>query len=157
MAALLSASQWQLYKDAINAAGETFNEVPITWRRKTVHMDRYGEDPTGAGAAFVDVEIKALVLSNYFRSWPINDAKLVGELDEENLTIMLNYEYIRDNNWVTTDGYFDFEPVLDLFLIKGRAYKAFGDIDVAYANDEPMMFWINVAREIISTGQKTNP
>ena len=154
---VLSQADIQLYKDTINAAADSFNKVEIIWRRKTVHFDRYGEDPSGAGSQFTDVTLEALILSNYFRSWPINDAKVQGEIDKENLTIILNYEYLRTNNWVTPQGYFDFNPVLDRFFIKGRRYKAFGDIDVAYAHDEPLMFWINTEREIISTGQTTNP
>lgn len=154
---LLSAADWQCYKDTINAAGDTFNKVPIVWRRKTAHLDRFGEDPKGTAASFVDVDLEVLILSNYFRSWPINDTKLTGEIDDENLTIMLNYKYIRDLGYTTAQDYFDFNPVLDLFFIKGRAYKAFGDIDVAYANNEPLNFWINAAREITPTGQVTNP
>jgi|TARA_R110000803_G_scaffold206272_3_gene273445 hypothetical protein len=153
----LSAADWQHYKDAINLAHSDFNQETLTWKRAEVFMSRYGEDPTGAGASFVDVPLKVLIQSNYFRSWPVTKTSESGELDKESLVVILNYKYLQNSGYITPNKYFDFKPDLDRFVVKGREYKAFGDLDAAYANDEPLLFYLILKREQTHTGSPINP
>ena len=153
----LSSLDWQKYKDAINSAHTDFNQEDITWKRSTVFMDRFGEDPSGTGEVFQDVTLKVLIQSNYFRSWPVTSTSESGELDKESLVVILNYKYLKDNGYTTAENYFDFKPDLDRFIIKGRAYKSFGDLDASYANDEPLLFYLILKREKTDTGFAVNP
>ena len=153
----LSPADWIRYKESINQAHSDFNQEVITWKRAEVFMNRYGEDPSGAGASFTDIPIKVLIQSNYFRSWPVTKTSESGEVDKESLMVILNYKYLYDLGYITPNKYFDFKPDIDRFVIKGREYKPFGDLDAAYANDEPLLFYLILKRERTNTGYPINP
>lgn len=148
---IISTSDWDDYRDAINQGSESFGQVPILWRRNTVFRSQFGEDPIGAGKQYTDTPIVALIQSNYFRTWPITKSTTTGELDKENLTLIINHQYLKDNDWLTVENYPDIKPDTDRFIIKGRPYKAEGDIDVSYANNEPVLFYIMLKRELTMT------
>lgn len=154
---LMSTAEWEEYKKSINDIHNDFNQTPIIWRRKLSNFNRFGEDPSGDGGQYTDVNLSVLILSNYFRTWPINKPELTGEDDKQNLTIILNYKYLRDLGYTTQQGYFNFNPGLDRFIIKGRVYKPFGDTDVAYANNEPLLFYITCERDANMSGEPINP
>jgi hypothetical protein len=154
---LISASDWEAYKDAINTIHHSFNQTKVIWKNKTSNFNRFGEDPSGQGGNFIDIELDVLVLSNYFRTWPINKTELIGEEDKQNMTLIINYKYLKDLGYVTDSDYFNFNPDLDRFLVKGRYYKAWGDIDVSYANGEPLLFYINLERDKTFTGNPLIP
>lgn len=154
---LISSAEWEMYKQSQELASTNFNKTVITHRKYEVFKDRFGEDPMGMGAQFVDYDIECNILSNYFRSWPMGDVKVSGEIDEENATLIIHYPFLRDNDMLTPEGYFDFDPARDEFIIKGRRWKAYGDIDVSYAHDEPMYFWLILKRYNTETGNPINP
>ncbi len=48
------------------------------------------------------------VYYNAFRNWPINKATVTGELDDENLSILISKSYIEQIGYLTSEGYWDF-------------------------------------------------
>jgi hypothetical protein len=103
--------------------------------------------------------IEALCYYNAFRNWPINKATIAGELDDENLSIMISKQYIESHGYLNDNGYFDFNWVEDRFIINGIPYRPTGDTQVSQAKDEALVFLIILKRDkdsVISFVEETN-
>jgi len=148
---MLTAAQWASYKAIINRASESFNQDIVIWRRQTRNFQRHGED-TPSVPATEDINLDCLIAYNIFRTWPMTDETVSGALDKENITMLLNKKYLLDNGYLNADGFFEIDPGVDIFFHHGITYRSAGETEVAQAGDDPLMFYIVLAREETPTG-----
>lgn len=47
------------------------------------------------------------MLLQCLQNWPINKATVTGELDDENLSILVTKSYIEQLGYLTPEGYWD--------------------------------------------------
>lgn len=148
---MLTPEQWQAYKNTINAAHNSFNQDTVMWYRFVRGFQRYGED-TLINEHFNTVSLKCLIEYNAFRTWPVTDETLTGILDKESMVMILNKKYLSDNGYLNSDGFFNFNPGRDKFTHLGLEYRSAGEVPVAQAGDEPLLFYIILKRQEKSTG-----
>lgn len=156
MADLITTAGWDMFNQAINDAGDTFNKTIITWRKFTYFLNEFNEDNVGN---FEDLEIPVLVSDNFFHTWPITAHSATGELDKETMVIILNRKQMDDLGYINAYGNFDFKPDMDRFVLKGIVYKCEGWTDMSSSDvagtGENLLIMIILKREETSTG--TNP
>jgi len=149
---MLSSAQWQIYKNVINSAHDSFNQDDVTWRRHTLGFQRYGEDLSN-NETWTDITLKALIGYNIFRVWPMTKESIGGASDSENILMILNKKYLEDLGYLNSAGFFDMDPGKDIFMHRGIEYRSSGETEVAQAGDKPLLFYIVLSREETSTGE----
>jgi hypothetical protein len=151
----LTSADWALYTNTINQASDTFNKELITWHSLTKRINRMGEDnPTSQ--TFTNITLEVLVQYNVFRTWPINKETKTGDLDKESILVIVNKQYLSDLGYLNNAGYFEFRPDEDRFSLHGKTYRCAGDTPASQTNTDPLLFYIIMEREILSTGSPTN-
>lgn len=148
---LISPNTWGNFRALINSAHDTFNTKEIVWKKALNKLDRYGEDPTSITSS---VTLKVLINYNYMRTWPITFTTDSGELDRQSLQLLINKDYLRGLGFINAEGYFNYNPDLDRFIIDGLVHKAFGDTPISQAYKDDLLFAIVVKREETSTGDQ---
>lgn len=143
--------QWAKYRQLMLDAHESFNGNNLTWKRKTAGISRFGEDPV---YTFSDINLKVLVQGNYFRNWPITQTTESGEIDKENVLVLINKDYLSGLGYLTSNGYFNFNPGEDRFILEGLKYKAFGDSTVSFDYNSSIHIAIILKREETATADK---
>ena len=134
---------WDRYKHVVQKFLEDDSgRQTIGWCRHIDQMLMMGEDKS---PKYTLVLIEALCYYNAFRNWPINKATVSGELDDENLVILIPKSAIQ--KYLNDDGYFQFNWSEDRFIINGIPYKPDGDTQVAQAKDEAIVFQIILKRD----------
>lgn len=134
---------WDRYKHIVQKFLEDDSgRQTIGWCRNINQMLFMGEDKA---PKYQLILIEALCYYNAFRNWPINKATVSGELDEENLVILIPKSAIQP--YLNSDSYFQFNGSEDRFIINGIPYKPDGDTEVAQAKDEPIVFQIILKRD----------
>lgn len=144
-ASLVPNKSWDRYKNIIN----TFMNVDagrqtIIWAKNVDQLLTHGEDYI---PKYYRIEIEALCYYNAFRNWPINQPSVSGEIDEENLSILVTGDYIKSIGYLNEDGYWNFNWSKDRFVINGQVYKPSGDTQVAQAKDEALVFMVILKRD----------
>lgn len=137
-------SQWQNYRDTVNAYHKSVGKQKIVWRKVVSNIDRYGE---GVAAVTTDIELEVLMGYNDMRTWPTDRLDNVGVRDKENLWLYLNKQVLLEAGHLNARGYLDFNPGLDRFLVQGIEYKPGGDISSAMAEDNPLYILLILERE----------
>lgn len=136
---------WDNYKKIItNFLDIDAGRQTITWAKAVDQLLSHGEDST---PKYYNIPIEALCYYNSFRNWPINKATISGELDDENLSILISKSYIEQIGYLTSEGYWDFNWSEDRFVINGIIYKPSGDTQVAQAKDEALVFLVILKRD----------
>lgn len=136
-------ADWDRYKHVVQKFLEDDSgRQTIGWCRHIDQMLLMGEDKA---PKYTLILIEALCYYNAFRNWPINKATVSGELDDENLVILIPKSAILD--YLGPSGYLKFNWSEDRFLINGIPYKPDGDTEVAQAKDEPIVFQIILKRD----------
>lgn len=148
---MLSDAQWAQYKKVIDKASESFNQDTITWHRHVRSFQRYGED-AAVNEHYTDITLNTLVAYNIFRTWPMTKESIGGQLDAENIVMILNKQYLEDLGYLNASGFFAMDPGMDKFTHRGIEYHASGETEVAQAGSEALMFYIVLAREETPTG-----
>lgn len=144
-AALVPNKSWDRYKRIISTfMDKDAGRQSIIWAKNVDHLLTHGEDYI---PKYYRIEIEALCFYNAFRNWPINKATVSGELDEENLSILVTMEYIESIGYLNKDGYWDFDWSKDRFVINGQVYKPSGDTQVAQAKDQALVFMVILKRD----------
>ena len=116
-------------------------------------MLSHGEDtiPT-----YRKVEIEALCSYNAFRNWPLNSYSVSGESDDENCSLLVSMDYIKNlesGRYLKTigdsevDTYWDWNWQEDRFIINGLTYRPSGDTQLAQAKDEALVFMVILKRD----------
>ena len=116
----------------------------IVWAKSVNQLLTHGEDYI---PKYYRIDIEALCYYNAFRNWPINRPTIAGELDAENLSILVTTDYIRELGFLNKEGYWDFNWSMDRFVINGIVYKPTGDTQVAQAKDKALVFMIILKRD----------
>lgn len=145
----ITNKQWQVYKNLINGAHDSFDGEILRWGRRSFNKSAFGESSTDD---YVYTELRCLIGFNTFRTWPITGHTESGELDNQNMLVMINRKYLEDLGLLTPQGYFDFNPAEDVFKHRGILYKADGDTLAAQAQDDPLHVLLILARQVIPSG-----
>ena len=148
---MLNTAQWQVYKNIINQAHDSFNQDTIVWHRYIGGFKRYGEDEPESNKS-EDIDLKCLIQYNIFRTWPMTKKTPSGTDDKESIVLILNKNYLEGLGYTTTDGFFTMNPGKDLFILHGIGYRPSGETEVAQAGDEPLLFYIVLSRDENETG-----
>lgn len=144
-AALVPNKSWDRYKRIISTfMDKDAGRQSIIWAKNVDQLLTHGEDYI---PKYYRIKIEALCFYNAFRNWPINKATVSGELDEENLSILVTMEYIESIGYLNKDGYWDFDWSKDRFVINGQVYKPSGDTQVAQAKDQALVFMVILKRD----------
>lgn len=116
----------------------------IVWAKNVNQLLTHGEDYI---PKYYRIDIEVLCYYNAFRNWPINRSTIAGELDDENLSILVTTDYIRELGFLNKEGYWDFNWSMDRFVINGIVYKPTGDTQVAQAKDKALVFMVILKRD----------
>lgn len=116
----------------------------ITWAK---HVNQYLNHAEDGSPRYYNIPIEALCYYNAFRNWPINKATVSGELDDENLSILISKNYIEQIGYLNQEGYWNFNWSEDRFVINGIVYKPSGDTQVSQAKDEALVFLVILKRD----------
>lgn len=151
MGALIPDSVWTTVRGIIRDAHDTFNQDTITWVSHTqTTVARYNEDDPGYTPT--NIELKCLLGYNYFRTWPMSRFEEEGEIDEENMIVLFNKDYLSDLGYLTSEGYFNYKGDRDLFIHRGIKYRPAGDTLLSQAKDNPLFLMVILRREVVPTG-----
>ncbi len=142
---LVPNKSWDRYKKIIR----TFMDIDagrqeITWAKHVDQLPTHAEDYY---QVYQPITIEALCYYNSFRNWPINKETVTGELDDENLSIMVTDSFIKSIGYLNQYGYWDFDWSSDRFVINGIVYKPSGDTQVAQAKDQALVFLVILKRD----------
>lgn len=124
----LLGTDWDIFKSLMADVHATFAQKIILWKRSTVQVHRYGEDPVDT---MVDTQLAVLCDWNYKRTWPVDINNESGQDDEQSVQIYLNKEFLRQNGFLNTQDYLKYNKEADRFSIDGILYKSFGDTSAA--------------------------
>lgn len=116
----------------------------ITWAK---HVNQYLDHAEDDSPRYYNIPIEVLCYYNAFRNWPINKATVPGELDDENLSILISKNYIEQIGYLNQEGYWNFNWSEDRFVINGIVYKPSGDTQVSQAKDEALVFLVILKRD----------
>lgn len=152
MSELISQPEWAEYKSLMLDAHDTFNQKTITWLRRQVQIQRFGEDPQDNG--FVPIQLKVLLNYNYRRTWPISLTTETGELDKQSVQVYVNKQYLETLGFINDAGAFNYNPDVDRFIIDGLVWKPVGDTSAAQANSQDILISFILKREETITGDK---
>lgn len=145
----ITDGQYAAYAKIINNFSANANKEIVRWGKREWMEDEFGENNANP---LVYTDLEALIQFNTFRTWPMTKHTVAGELDEQNLLLYLNREYLSENGWLTPEGYFHFDPAKDEFIHRGLRYKAEGDTLASQAQDNPLFVLIVLARQETKTG-----
>lgn len=136
---------WDRYKQIIQDFMDTdAGRQSITWAKAVKQLLSHAEDTI---PKYYNKPIEALCYYNAFRNWPINKATSTGELDDENLSIMVSRKYLEERGYLNKNGYWDFDWAEDRFVINGICYRPTGDTQVSQAKDEAIVFLVILKRD----------
>lgn len=145
MGKYVSDAAWAKYKRVVtDFLDKDSGKQVITWAKHANQMLSHGEDYL---PQYYNIQIEALCYYNAFRNWPINKSSVSGELDDENLSIMISKNQIKKLGYLNENGYWDFNWVEDKFIINGITYRPTGDTQIAQAKDEALLFLIILKRD----------
>jgi len=139
----LLGADWDVFKSIMVDAHATFAQKVITWKRRTVKIDRFGEDPI---ESFIDTPLKVLCDWNYKRTWPVDVNNESGQDDEQSVQVYMNKEFLRVNGFLNDDGYFNYDKGFDQFIIDGKLYKSFGDTTASQMLSDDSLMTIIIKR-----------
>lgn len=141
----LNNKTWDRYKRIITEFIDfDAGRQDIIWAKKVNQFLDHAEDSL---PSYYEIHIEALCYYNSFRNWPINKATVSGELDDENLSILISKSYIERLGYLDEHGYWRFNWSEDRFIINGIVYKPYGDTQVAQAKDEALVFLVILKRD----------
>lgn len=141
----VSNKTWKKYKNIVSSfLDQDAARQSIIWAHHLDQLRPFGED---SYPGYYIRPIEALCYYNAFRNWPINRETTNGELDEENLSVIVSKSYLESNGYLNNDGYFDFDWASDRFVINGIVYKPSGDTQISQAKDEAIAFLIILKRD----------
>ena len=151
---LVSNRSWDRYKKHINGfLNRDAGRQTVIWCKHLNQMLSHGEDtiPT-----YRKVEIEALCSYNAFRNWPLNTYSVSGESDDENCSLLVSMDYIKNlesGRYLKTigdsevDTYWGLNWQEDRFIINGLTYRPSGDTQLAQAKDEALVFMVILKRD----------
>lgn len=146
---LMTPEQWAMHIDVVNTFHEDAFQEEILWMRTATNRSYHGEDNNHREEG---IPLKTLVMYNYFRSWPIDQATDSGEIDKQSCMAMFNLKWLGEQGHLNEFGQFDINQGDDKFILNGLVYVPSGDSQISQAKDNPLMTFIVLKREEIPTG-----
>jgi hypothetical protein len=150
MVDFIGPSAWANYKNIIRDAHDTFFQDIITWQKFEYGLDYNLEDNLDKTVSYI--ELKCLVRYNDFRVWEANRNTTSGEVDRENIAVLLNVRYLAELGLLDAELKLAINQALDRFILRGLVYKATGISHTAQAHQEPLLIQLNLTRDIYKTG-----
>lgn len=147
---LIPLAGWDYYKALMRKAHDTFNQDTLTWLRASDVVNRFNEQEDLAPTI---TPILGLIGFNSFRTWPMTLQQSGGELDNQNMIVYFNKQYLSENGWLKPNGYLDYKPDKDYFIHRGIKYKSEGDTFVSQAYDDPLHVMLILRREELMVGE----
>ena len=139
---------WERYKNIINDFIDIdAGKQPFLWMKKVTYAYQplpFGED---SYTQYIIYQLEGLFQYNYIRTWPSSIPTVSGELSDINVSLYISANLLRENGFLDSNGYWDFNWVNDRFILNGKVYKPSGDTQVAQANNEALLFFITLKRE----------
>lgn len=142
----ISKKSWDRYKDIVNrfVDNDAGKQVMI-WRRRLKWPLLNGED---VRPQYEDVTLDILGQYNFFRTWPVNVPSPSGEKDKISFAVYFTKNQLREvEDALDENDYWQFDEVLDRFIINGHTYVAKGDTQAAQAYEDPLLFQVILERE----------
>lgn len=151
---LVSNRSWDRYKKHIKQfLNQDAGRQSVIWCKHLDQLLSHGEDtiPT-----YRRVDIEVLVSYNAFRNWPLNSTSVSGESDDENCSLLVSMDYLKNfeggKYLKSIDGteantYWDLNWQEDRFVINGLTYRPSGDTQLAQAKDEALVFMVILKRD----------
>ena len=146
---IIDPATWAMYKDTINTFHKSVGKQKIIWKRVVANIDRFGE---GSAEVYDNIELEVLMGYNDGRTWPVNKIDNQGIRDEESLWLYLNIAHLREQGYINSNGYLDFDPGLDRFLVQGIEYLGIGDISSSQTDTDPLYILLVLKRQETMTG-----
>lgn len=147
----MNSSAWGKFKAIIDRFHSVVNQDNLIWLRHTPQVTLFNEEESSL--APTSITLKVLIGYNFFRTWPITRHSESGELDNQNMVVLINREYLRSLGYLTPQGYFNFRPDKDYFLHDGIKYKSEGDTYLSQAGETTKLFiQLILKREEVDTG-----
>lgn len=142
----ISDKVWERFENIINTFMDNdVGKQKIIWAKKIEIPDSFGEDSYNK---YLYRELEVLCNYNTFRNWPINKESISGELDQENLSILVSRNYLTEHGYINSSGYIDFNWSEDRFILHGLVYKPSGDTEIAQTNTKNLLFQIILKRDL---------
>lgn len=117
---------------------ENFGSKTLIWFKAiSGALNRFGEDSEEIKDG---INIPCLINYNYMRSWPITQYSEAGEVNRQSMQVLISKKFLKDNGFLTYDGYFDYSPGHDDFAIDGVKYEAAGDTPASQAYTDDLLF-----------------
>ena len=116
----------------------------ITWAK---HVNQYLNHAEDDSPRYYNIPIELYAITMLLGIWPMNKATVSGELDDENLSILISKNYIEQIGYLNQEGYWNFNWSEDRFVINGIVYKPSGDTQVSQAKDEALVFLVILKRD----------
>jgi hypothetical protein len=88
------------------------------------------------------------------RSWPITFQTETGGLDRQSVQILINKDYLRELGYINGNGFFEYDPVLDVFIIDGLKHVPFGDTPASQIQDDDVFITLILKRDESPTQYK---
>lgn len=147
---LISNADWDDFRQVMRDGHDTFEKKVIIWLRKVITTNTYMED---SNPTPVEVNLEVQLNYNYMRTWPITQQTEMGEIDKQSVQVLINKEYLRENGYINSDNYFDYNMDHDRFIIDGMLMKAVGDTAASQAVDDDILITFILKREETETGE----
>lgn len=145
---------WEKFENIVNNFIENdVGKQTIVWAKKIEVPSSFGEDSSNK---YLRRDIEVLCNYNAFRNWPINKDSISGELDQENLAIIISRNYLEKLGYINSESYIDLNWSEDRFILHGILYKPSGDTEIAQTNTKNILFQIILKRDLDTTVEFIN-
>lgn len=145
---LIGKSAWAQFNKAIRKVASDFFKKEIIHLIYVEPVDPNNEEVSGY---FTQRKIEVLQNYNYMRTWPITTPRVIGDSDSQSVQIFINKEYLAENNYLTPNQNYDYNPGKDYFLIDGIVYKPYGDTSASQALEGDIFYLLILRREETTT------
>jgi len=145
-------SEWAKFKHVMDTLSfDMFHQKEITWYRLVNSLDPHGEKNTLTD--YQPQTLKCLLSYNVMRTYPIGSDTKAGTIDTQHITVILNKQYLDDNGFLNPDGYFNFNPGNDYFMVDGIKYYDSGDTQASQVSTDNLSFFVVLKRAEYPTGR----
>jgi len=147
MADLLSSSDRQAFKDAIQDVTDTFFKVPIIIRKRSRSLSLFNED-VDDNSEFVDHNALGLWVPANTGDAGKAEREPWGSVDLSEGRLLFNYCDIDDLGLIKPDKTFDFNPNTDTIVSFGKEYEVEGSNLVGPNDDKFALIKIHFKNRI---------
>jgi|Laugrespbdmm15sd_2_1035082.scaffolds.fasta_scaffold44597_2 hypothetical protein len=130
---LLSANDWNLFKDAIRDVTDTFMRKPVDYIKESASLDRFGEERQDRFEDAVTLEALVEYKGKDGTTTP------AGLVTREYVTLTFDLRTLAEAG-VVTNGVCDINEETSIFVVEGLRYRVLSAMPDAQARDENLLF-----------------